>query len=333
MTASGGEDESGVFLRDWASGMTSDFGENGILEKTFEVLKTPHKICVDVGAGHLERRSNVYPLWKKQDWKAYLVEGDAQRCSAIRKALQQLDASGRERVRVVQTTVEPRGENRLDAALSALDLPRDFELLDIDVDGLDYHLWKRLDRYRPLTVMIEYNSSVPPHMELLGKEEGNRVGASLRALLNLGQEKGYDLAAITPVNALFVRGDRSGPFEAVNDLDRLWDPEFHGRFLRYAMGTFEGKLFFSGEPIMHDDFEFATPEEAGLVQEDEVFFARPRPEPSDVVRYFFGYPLEYLANHWTVLRKLRARFDELSLPSFLEPLMRRFRTEDSEGSG
>ena len=67
--------------------------------------------------------------------------------------------------------------------------------MSIDVDGIDFHIWKGMADYRPRVMVIEYNNTAPPHIELVGRKDGNNFGASARALYRLGREKEYALVA------------------------------------------------------------------------------------------------------------------------------------------
>ena len=99
-------------------------------------------------------------------------------------------------------------------------IPDEIDLLSIDVDGVDYWLWKALTSLRSRLVVIEYNSfwgaqravTVPyePDFDRFRKHpSGYYHGASLAALYRLAQEKGYILAGCDSegLNAFFVRRD------------------------------------------------------------------------------------------------------------------------------
>jgi hypothetical protein len=90
-------------------------------------------------------------------------------------------------------------------------------VLSIDVDGNDYWIWEAIESYRPRIVVIEYNAQLDPARRLVqrldpspGAYDGSDdFGASLGALRELGERKGYRLAhtELTGTNAFFVRAD------------------------------------------------------------------------------------------------------------------------------
>lgn len=97
--------------------------------------------------------------------------------------------------------------NSLDDILSRTPIPKDFDLLSIDVDNDDYLIWKGLERYRPSVVVIEVNSSYPPGVHKIPERgyagRDRKRGASIESAVALAKQKGYELALHTG-NAIFV---------------------------------------------------------------------------------------------------------------------------------
>ena len=98
-------------------------------------------------------------------------------------------------------------------------VPKDLDLLSIDIDGQDYWVWEALSDYRPRLVVIEYNSSLSFDAQLVeprGKPYAfdgyDDYGASAGALMALGRRLGYTLVhtEMAGVNAFFVRDDLVG---------------------------------------------------------------------------------------------------------------------------
>jgi hypothetical protein len=104
----------------------------------------------------------------------------------------------------------------IETLLTTYQVPRDFDVLSIDIDGNDYWVWAAINQWQPRVVVIEYNSRFPPGQEWVMEEDPNRhwdgthcVGASLASLTSLGNEKGYVLVGMNSkgINAFFLRKD------------------------------------------------------------------------------------------------------------------------------
>jgi len=113
-------------------------------------------------------------------------------------------------------------------------VPRDFDLLVIDIDGNDYWVWQAVSGYRPRVVVVEYNANLAPERSVaIRYDPGFRwdgtayYGASLLALQRLGRRKGYRLAGCDSmgVNAFFVRADlAAGVILAPDDVREIYRP-------------------------------------------------------------------------------------------------------------
>jgi hypothetical protein len=92
----------------------------------------------------------------------------------------------------------------LDALLPP-EVPKDSDLLSIDIDGNDYHVWAAIKSFRPKLVVIEFNPTIATAIRFVQeKQKGINQGSSAASLLDLGRAKGYELIAITRCNLLFV---------------------------------------------------------------------------------------------------------------------------------
>jgi hypothetical protein len=166
-----------------------------------------------------------------------------------------------ERVRTANRFVNFEGPDRLDSILQEFGVPTVFGLLSIDIDGNDYHVWQSLVEYRPELVVIEFNPSVPNDVEFVQTRSFDvNQGCSLRALISLGAEKGYELAVCTDWNAIFVTKEK---FALVgvrdNSIDRLYSPVQNGRIFQGYDGSIHvvgmDRLLWRNIPINSGDFQ------------------------------------------------------------------------------
>jgi len=183
----------------------SQHGEDGVIEALLRHIPVTRKYIVEFGAYDGITMSNSRYLIQNKDWSALLIELD-------RRFYRRLAALYRNKDKVItlRAAVTPANINRL---FKQAEVPRDFEILSIDIDGPDYYVWKGLTDFQPLIVIIEYNSSIPPDREyVVGQSEAttlggtSREGASILSLYKLGKKKGYNLiyCELTGGNLFFI---------------------------------------------------------------------------------------------------------------------------------
>jgi hypothetical protein len=230
-----------ISLKAHRGGDHSQHGEEGVIRAIFEQVGAPTKTCVEFGAYDLEKLSNVYSLWT-HGWRAVLIEGEPRRYKKLVRDYAAHPQAGERRVTILNRYIAESGPDSLDRILATQDLRSDFDLLCIDVDGTDLHIWRGLTQFKPRVVVVEYNATIPPHIELVGSAQGNNLGSSALAVHKLGRAKDYALVACLGWNAFFVKAEYAHLFEDADDLDALFDPVW----VRYAMQTYTGEVFFSG---------------------------------------------------------------------------------------
>lgn len=209
-----------IYLSNFAASVTSQFGEDGIVEKILELIGTRNEWVVEVGAWDGRYLSNSWNLTHNKGWRGVLVEGDERRCGKLRENYAHLPT-----VTIKQAFVgfDAAAPNSIDRILAETAIPQDLDLISIDIDGNDYYVWRAMTRYRPRIVIIEYNPTVANDVAFVqDPDERLNQGCSLLALIRLGKEKGYELAAVTPCNGVFVRADEFPKLGiADNDIDSM----------------------------------------------------------------------------------------------------------------
>lgn len=183
-------------LNDFSRNEYSQFGEDGIVEKIFECIGTRSRVCVEFGAWHGFHISNTAALWTR-GWKAVLIEGHARRCARLRRNVAAYDCV------CIRAYVAASGSDTLEALLDRAGVGADIDLLSIDIDGDDYYIFESLSRLHSRVVIVEYNPTVPAHLDLYA-EPGSYFGASVAALARVGRQRGYTLVAVTQTNCFLV---------------------------------------------------------------------------------------------------------------------------------
>jgi hypothetical protein len=121
-------------------------------------------------------------------------------------------------------------KENITALFTQIGVPKDFDLLSLDIDQNTFYIWEALHEFVPRVVVIEYNATIPPDIDWKVQYVANRIwdgtqnfSASLKALEKLGSHLGYSLVGcdFNGVNAFFVRDDLiadrfADPFTAEN---------------------------------------------------------------------------------------------------------------------
>lgn len=228
----------------FAYNTVSQTGEDGILEKIFEIMEIARGWCVEFGAWDGKHLSNTYNLISNHGWSGVLIEAD-------KKKFQELQATYRDipRVLALNKLVSFGGGDTLDTILASTPIPLDFDFLSIDIDGNDYHIWESLRNYAPKVVCIEHNGSIPHNIEFVQPRNMSiNQSASPLALKKLGKAKGYELVCVNCHNSIFVKESYYSLFGIEdNSLERLWPKEYE--FLQIYQ-LFDGTLVLHGPAML-----------------------------------------------------------------------------------
>ncbi|MFN0010768.1 MAG: hypothetical protein ACKVS8_03895 [Phycisphaerales bacterium] len=239
-----------VDLRTCRSNITSQSGENGIIAAILAEIGAANRFCVEFGGYDAVKYSNVNPLWTREGFTAVLIEGDAAVAGRVRSQVDELARSGAVtppgRAVVISRWVQPTGPDSLDAILAEVAgtgtaVPREPDVVSIDIDSLDHDVWAGLKDHRPRIVVIEHNPSIPPHLSVIGRAGTPRVGASARAHSDLARTKGYTLVACTTFNCFFVPDEFAARFADAGNLGAHFEPSH----LVYVCRDFSGGMFYS----------------------------------------------------------------------------------------
>lgn len=217
--------------------------EDGILLYLFSLLGMKTRRCVDIGAG-VVWGSLTANLIVHHAFQALLIDGDEQNVRKTREYYARHPQTCFQPPVCLQTLVTRENVNQI---LLKQGFEGEIDLLSIDIDGMDYWIWKALDCVKPRVVVVEYQDilgserswTVPYQADFnsrqydVNREVPNYGGASLAAFVKLGREKGYRLVGCNKGgwNAFFVR----------KDLGEKWFPEvstescFDSAWNRYGM--------------------------------------------------------------------------------------------------
>jgi hypothetical protein len=228
------------WLLQYRKNVTSQMGEDGIIEKIFELIPDTNHWCVEFGAGDGVTLSNTYNLIANKGWASVQIECDSDKYTSLSNT-----HLANPNVVCIHELVSFEGSTTLDNLLSKTLIPTDFDFLSIDVDGNDYHVWDSLQTFRPKVVVIEFNPTIPQQVEFVQPRDINlNQGSSLLALVNLAKRKGYELIAATDWNAFFVDHVY---FDVFNIADNsIWQLYKQTEYLTHVFQLFDGTIVVNG---------------------------------------------------------------------------------------
>jgi hypothetical protein len=209
------------YLKHFAMKVTSQNGEDGVLEKVFELIGAANKWCVEFGAWDGKTHSNTYNLIVNHGWSSVQIEGNSRRFTELQKT-----HGENKNVHCLNAMIgyDPRKDS-IEYFLRGTPIPENFDLLSIDIDGNDYHIWASVGFFRPRVIIIEFNPVIPNDMVYVQDRDFTiNQGSSLRAMVELGKRKGYELACVIGANAIFVIKEE---FEKLGIKDNHIDSMFY----------------------------------------------------------------------------------------------------------
>ena len=208
-----------INLMDYQKKVLSQFGQDGITEKIFEIIGTTNKYFVEFGShGTRLGQGNTAYLREALGFDGLLM--DKSDSPYNQKVIKDYP--------VKYEFVSAKNINDL---LRKYNVPEEIDLLSIDIDGQDFHVWNQITN-RARVVVIESNYYMLPTKDLVHYYNenhewngGHLSGSSTLALMKLGNRKGYTLVAISGCDLIFIRDDlcKNIPFEFKNDAVTLWN--------------------------------------------------------------------------------------------------------------
>jgi len=188
----------------------SQFEEDGILLYLFSLIPPTNRKCVEICAGN-GRECMTANLIINHGWWGYLFDGmDSNVQSATRFFANNKDTFLHP---PIFTKAWITAEN-VNEHLTAAGVTGPIDLLSLDLDGMDYWVWKAITAIDPRVVVCETHNLVPigravtvPYDPKFVCSSENYRGASLEAMCRLGNDKGYRLVGTHRFgfNAFFIK--------------------------------------------------------------------------------------------------------------------------------
>lgn len=224
----------------------SQSDEDGIINEIFRRIGVASKTFVEFGVGNGLENNTVALLY--DGWSGLWIEGSSELCREIEAGFKTAIKSGQLNLR--NSFVTPDNINKL---ISEEINFSEIDLLSVDIDGNDAHVFDRITCVSPRVIVFEYNAKFGPSLSYCmaydsnyGWSKTDRFGASLKYLERLLSRNGYSCVGcnIVGTNAFFVRNDLlSHHFFAPYTSETHFEPA------RYELVGLP-----SGHPCSHDTF-------------------------------------------------------------------------------
>ena len=187
----------------------SNLDEESVIRRLLDTLEIRRGWAVDIAAKDGVTMSNTLFLYE-DGWRGLAVEGDPDSFAKLARRYRTLD------VDLARLWLAPAN---VVALLEAHGVPREFELLNLDLDGYDRDVLEAILRaFRPVVVCAEINEKIPPPVKFSVTYDPDYVwaedhfyGQSLSALHELATAQGYALVELHYNSAFLLPAERS-PF-------------------------------------------------------------------------------------------------------------------------
>jgi hypothetical protein len=200
--------------------ITSQNNEDGIIDFIINKICSKEINFVEIGFDFYE--NNSLNLFKKTN-RGLLIDASFDKCFILENIISIF--YNKKKISILNSLVFKENINRLIA--NNFDINKDeIDFFSIDVDGIDYYLFKELD-FKPKLICIEYNhwlgrneSVVIPYEPNFQWKRDFYSGASLLAITRLAFKKQYHLVAVdsSATNAFFIRDDFKNQFEILDPI-------------------------------------------------------------------------------------------------------------------
>jgi hypothetical protein len=223
-------DLSYIDLNNYEKRIFSQNGEDGVLSKIFEVIGTSSKFFVEFGVQDGEECNTRY-LRENDHWQGLMMDAGYYTPE----------------INLQKEMITAENVNDL---FSKYHVPKEFDLLSIDIDFNDFYVLRSLlENYSPRVIVAEYNST---HFHNEDKvviydpttfwDGTNYFGASILSLFNLGRKYHYSLiySERGGINLFFVRDDvlksSGASFKNANSVAKIY------KFPKYGTGPKGGHI-------------------------------------------------------------------------------------------
>ena len=198
----------------------SQWGDDGIIQYLISKVGISKEVFIEFGVENYTEANTKF-LLMNNNWKGLIMDGSKEHINFVKAArwFWKYDLTAR---------AEFVTRENINSIFEQEGFVGPIGLLSIDVDGNDYWIWSETNAVDPDIVIVEYNSvlgdtlavTIPydPGFHRTKAHASNLYwGVSLRALVELGDNKGYAFVGSNQSgnNAYFVKKAKAGSLRSV----------------------------------------------------------------------------------------------------------------------
>lgn len=190
----------------------SQWGEDGIIQYLINTIDVENKFFVEFGVEDYTE-SNTRFLLCNNNWNGFVMDGSLKNVEYIKND----DIYWQHNFEAKCEFITKENINNLIKENCPF---KNIGILSIDIDGVDYWVWKEINCINPAIVICEYNGIFGDQLKVTVPYDKNFYrtdkhysnlywGASLKAFIELGKEKGYQFIGGNSAgnNAFFVKNE------------------------------------------------------------------------------------------------------------------------------
>jgi hypothetical protein len=187
----------------------SQWGEDGIIDWLINNIPNIPKTFIEFGVENYTE-SNTRLLLLNYNWSGCIIDGSKENIMNIKKQ----HIYWRHNLNAINTFIDL---DNIEDLINNQNFGPKLGILSIDIDGNDYWVWEKIQTTKPVIIICEYNAvfgdihsiSVPydPIFQRSSYSSTNLYfGASIQALIKLGEKKGYEFIGTNSngCNAFFI---------------------------------------------------------------------------------------------------------------------------------
>jgi hypothetical protein len=188
----------------------SQWGDDEIIDFLAQYLEFEHKTFLEFSVENYAE-ANTRFLLMNRNWTGFVIDGSEKNISTIKNS----ELYWKHELTAACNFITKENINDI---IKEHGFEQKIDLLHIDIDGNDYHIWEAIQCISPTLVIMEYNSIFGsdkpwtiPYQPDFTRDKAHYsylyCGASLRSLCLLAEEKGYYFIGSnsTGNNAYFVK--------------------------------------------------------------------------------------------------------------------------------